>query len=86
MEKENGMAEWNDLSEEKQDVLIEEAEKILINMFYCTRDWNAWQYETMTQDDFVDVSEDGGNIEVAKELFKLIQKYASNELFKKECK
>jgi hypothetical protein len=49
---------WKDLSDEERQPYIDLAIQILSNLWYCTRVWSAWSYNTMTQDDFIPANED----------------------------
>ena len=58
------------MSDEK--MLIEVLRSHLGDTYCCSRVWTAWQYNTMTEDDFSPVNEDEELLEgMAKEIIKL---------------
>jgi len=48
----------------------QELKKILTGHYSCSRVWEAWQYGTMTQDDFSPLEEDENIYNDIKSLFK----------------
>lgn len=48
----NVVVTFVELSEEQRQPYIALAIKVLSGLNFCTRDWQAWSYGTMTQDDF----------------------------------
>ncbi len=69
------MKDFKDISNEDQLFYFEKAKELLeVNtLLYCTRDWSAWQYKTMTDDDFLRASEDDGLVyDVAVKIYETI--------------
>jgi hypothetical protein len=69
--------EWGKLSDEQRQVYFDKAIEILQDHLTCTRDWSAWSYGTMSQDDFLLAAEDD---DIITDTAKMIYDFTSNQL------
>ncbi len=49
---------WENASEGEQAPFIERAVELAQDTLFCTRVWSAWGYGTMTENDFVDATDE----------------------------
>lgn len=63
---------WEDLSEDNRVVFRDKAANMLKDLYCCTRVWEAWNYGTMSQDDFISADVDDNIVEdTAMELYNI---------------
>lgn len=66
---------FEDLTQNQQNIYFEKSSEMLSDLYYCTRVWEAWGYGTMTSNDFINASEDDDVVaDHAKELYDFVQK------------
>jgi len=62
----------------------------MAHFYCCNRVWSAWSYNTMTQDDFCEVSEDDDFVEslanIAKAAFEDVWAYKEKDIILEELK
>ena len=76
------MPEWESLSEDNKQKYYNKAMDILNGLYHCDRIWEAWQYGTMTQDDFILANEDDNIVEeIAKKLHDFIKQEINKIIF-----
>ena len=72
------MSEWENANDFTKSRIREEACLILANLYWCGRVWEAWNYGTMSQSDFISADEDDDIVEnTAIRLFNLLTKHKS---------
>ena len=65
---------WKELDDDIREKYIDKAADILDDTLICTRVWEAWSYNTMSQNDFINAYECDDRVEeIAKELYEFVQ-------------
>ena len=81
------MVEFKELPEEEQQKYIELASSILDGQLYCDRSWDAWHYNTMSENDFYNSNEDEGFVyEKAEEIYNFLKTRIRNSILEEIIK
>lgn len=72
------MKKWHELPPAQQQKLIDAAAENLDQYLYCDRDWGAWGYGTMREDDFCSAAEGDGPEEMAELMWNSMVEIMNN--------
>lgn len=60
--------DFNKLQDSEKEFYRSISIELLGDLLYCTKDWSAWKYGTMSENDFINCNEDDDIINTAAEI------------------
>lgn len=77
------MKDFKDLTEEQQQPYFDKVYEMFNGLLYCDRSWSAWQYKTMSESDFIDITTNSDFVyEKAEEIYNFLKVQIRKEKIK----